>query len=311
MASHEKFTITYDGEALKNSAMDVRDLAPALLAFGDLLKEANRMVNGDRACAKVYIQAFKQGSFGIEFAVEIQSLAGYVMNLLTPGSQVRTALELLGLLGLTPVTIGTSLWYITKKLKGKTPHDAIEIEKDKVQLTWIDENEQNQTAVVPKPVAQMLTDKSVREALEKAVSPVKKEGISSMFLGDAKTGYALASTEEADYFSSEGVEALQIDEGTTKTYEEPAYLIVKKPVFIGKGQWEFKFGKETLHMPIEHDEWLEAYQSRKIDIRPGDKLEVICSVTVVYNKDMEPISETRVIKEVKRVITPDIELPLK
>lgn len=212
MASRENFTITYDGEALKNSAMDVRDLAPALLAFGDLLKEANRIVNGDRACAKVYIQAFKQGSFGIEFAVEIQSLAGYVMNLLTPGSQVRTALELLGLLGLSPVTIGTSLWYVTKKLKGKTPYDAIEIEKDKVQLTWIDENEQNQTAVVPKPVAQMLTDKSVREALEKAVSPVKNEGISSMFLGDTKTGYALANTEEADYFSSEGVEALQIDE---------------------------------------------------------------------------------------------------
>ena len=311
MASHAKFTITYDGEALKNSAMDVRDLAPALLAFGDLLKEANRIVNGDRACAKVYIQAFKQGCFGIEFSVEVQRLTGYVMSLLAPGSQVRTALELLGLLGLTPVTFGTSLWFVIKKLKGKTPHDAIEIEKDKVQLTWVDENEQTQTEIVAKPVAQMLTDKGVRVALEKAVSPITKEGISSMFLGDTKTGYAVADSENAKYFSSEGAEALQIDEGTTKTYEEPVYLIVKKPVFIGKGQWEFKFGKETLNMPIEHDEWLEAYQNRKIDIRPGDKLEVICSVTVVYNKNMEPVSETRVIKEVKRVITPDIEIPLK
>ena len=106
-------------------------------------------------------------------------------------------------------------------------------------------------------------------------------------------------------------EALQIAEGSTVTHDETVYLTVKKPVFIGKGQWEFRYGKETLQMSIEHDEWLAEYQNRAIDIRPGDKLKVVCEVTVIYNKEREPISETRVIKEVLDVISPDKQLPLE
>lgn len=64
------FQITYDGPSLAASEMDVRDLAPALLAAGDLLDAATRALHGERIKAQINVRAsFKTGCFGIDFAL--------------------------------------------------------------------------------------------------------------------------------------------------------------------------------------------------------------------------------------------------
>ena len=77
--SQSKFSVAYDGESLKNGAMDVRDLAPALLAVGELFNEANSILNGKSAEVKVNVTATGLGSFEVFLEVDLS----YISQLLT------------------------------------------------------------------------------------------------------------------------------------------------------------------------------------------------------------------------------------
>src|SRR5688572_13132490 len=85
--------VAYDGPALADGSMDVRDLAPALLALGELLQSANRVLNEDKATLAVKVQAdFKTGSFDIGIGL-FQSIGTQLMAILHSDG-VRSAREI-------------------------------------------------------------------------------------------------------------------------------------------------------------------------------------------------------------------------
>ena len=102
--SKHKFSIAYDGEALKTAdvhSIDVQALAPALLSFGRLIREANSEFNGKRSTAKVLVVSdFEHKCFNINFEVVI-GLYEQVKTLLgsEPVKSAKEVLEWLGLLG--------------------------------------------------------------------------------------------------------------------------------------------------------------------------------------------------------------------
>src|SRR3954468_13556568 len=64
LMSKERFQIAYDGPIVREGVMDVYDLAPSLVALGDLVKEVNRELNGSNVTATVQVQSnFQRGSF--------------------------------------------------------------------------------------------------------------------------------------------------------------------------------------------------------------------------------------------------------
>ena len=79
--SSMSFQVVYDGPALAGSTIDVRELAPALLAFGDVIEQANITLNSGRASIALRVNAsFKSGCFGIDFSV-VQSLINQALAL--------------------------------------------------------------------------------------------------------------------------------------------------------------------------------------------------------------------------------------
>lgn len=85
MAQHSRFHLVYDGPALDEHRMDVRALAPALLAMGDLVERANMILNGEQVKVSVDVHAsFKAGSFGID--MELAKAFGRKYSILQAGN---------------------------------------------------------------------------------------------------------------------------------------------------------------------------------------------------------------------------------
>ena len=82
--------LTYDGPALQAHTMDVRTLAPALLAFGDLCEEVGRTLYGPQVNTRVEVRAsFRTGSFGVDLSVMRSCCSTSSTCLLAPAPPLR------------------------------------------------------------------------------------------------------------------------------------------------------------------------------------------------------------------------------
>ena len=61
MSDTVHFSIKYDGPALASHQMDVRELAPALIALSSLLEEANRALYPESAEVRVNVNVAAAG----------------------------------------------------------------------------------------------------------------------------------------------------------------------------------------------------------------------------------------------------------
>ena len=81
-----------------------------------------------------------------------------------------------------------------------------------------------------------------------------------------------------------------------------AILQVKKPDYLGQSMWELRDREHTIRAKIVHDEFLDSFQHRRTDVRPGDALRVLLRTSVRLTADGEEVARRYTILEVFEVL---------
>jgi hypothetical protein len=247
MSNHERFHVVYDGPALTEHRMDVRDLAPALVAVADLFTATNKEINGDAAEVRVQVNAsFKAGSFGIDL-VATQQLLSQIKDIFSGNgaTAISNAWTLMGIIGLAG---GGGLIGLLRALKGRGP---IKIEqKGDGSTVWISQTE---SIEVEGNVIRLYQSSIVRTSLEKVISPLEREGITGF--GVVLNGAVVLDVhdDEVAVFNAAtlGGNAEIVSDTTSKKL-----LLIESLTFKDGNKWRVHDGTATFHASIEDKAFL-------------------------------------------------------
>jgi hypothetical protein len=262
--SHADMSLVYEGPAVESGAMDVRDLAPALLAFGNLIEAANRVVNGDKAAAKVQVKTVGAGSFaiGLDVAVEFLKAARDFLA----GPESTAAANLVGVLTGT-ATIGLGAFALIRRLRGKSP--ALQRRGDGKVEVEID----GQKIEVDEVVARVSVDVGVRASLERIVAePLARDGIDGVRVG---AGEHVERIDKAEGYSFRP--PLDTKSGAYEYRYRAPFSIVSLSFKPGN-KWRLNDGRTTLNVTVADDEFIRRVESSEVAFSKGDIL--ICDVRV-------------------------------
>ncbi len=257
--------VAYDGEALEQGYMDVRDLAPALLEIGAICERANEILNGDRSKVSVNVRAdFKTGSFEIVLEV-LQSAAEHIKGLLF-GQPIQDAKYLLEVIGLSGTT-GATIYALYRRLKGKRAEETARLENGNIAVTV-----NNITIEVKPETLFVYNDEAVRAKVEGSLRPLLKEGIDTFEVRAGNQVTEKVTKEEAKeaYEARRGIEESKEPPVTDSTYET-ALEIVKIP-FKDKLVWNFSMGAQRITAEMKDPVFLERHRAGQTFYRTGDVL---------------------------------------
>ena len=261
----ERFYVIYDGWALEHHLMDVRDLAPAMIAVNDLLSNANKALNGDKADLNLKVNAsFRAGSFGMELHTVVHFLSQirdmFASDNASAISNAWTILEIVGFVG------GAGLIGLIRFLKGKKPTKIID--EDGRLKVYLSETEYYET---DGKVVKLYKNRTIVGDLNKMLEPLEKDGIDSFFVsrtGDKKDADLAIDESELTYFEYKEIET-DLSENITETFVQ-----IEAAVFKDNNKWKFDNGGSPINAAILDEEFLRKIDAGELRFGKGDLLKV-------------------------------------
>jgi hypothetical protein len=284
------FEIKYEGDALRDGRMPVRDLAPALLALGQLFTEASQLLYPENEPVALDIQATREGSFEVELVLHGAGAAWDQLS--THPMETAAALVLF-----KEIIIGNSadpsLFGLIKWLQGKRVID--ESDGPEPGEVTLKADDGSQVTVKPE-VAGINRDPQIRKKAREVVEPLRRPGMDNLEIW------------------SEGDSAIRLDKNDVPAFEVPeiedAEVLSEQEIDVyldvltaeleqgSTRKWRFGGLGGTFWAPIEDAEFMEKFSHREQVLGVGDRLHA--KVKIIQKRD-PTTSKIRVERQVMQV----------
>lgn len=292
MAEHA-FSVSYDGPAIASGRIPVRDLAPALLALGDLFVDASVITQPRRKPVSLNIQATQEGSFIIQLVLEAESAWGSIEELFTSTGAV-TLLNLWGfILGANGLFAFTS-WVKNRKIVSRE-----NVAAGHVRITL----EDGESFEVPAEVVGFFLNETMRAKARQVVAPLTNQGIDRIDFRSESQPDVTIKTTDVPAFDVPEVEDIPLSEKETDTIAAIASV-----AFTEGNKWRLTDGEHTFYAAIEDEGFLERINDGIEVFRKGDMLR--CRMRVVQTERADGLHTEYHVTEVIQHLPRTVQLRL-
>lgn len=301
--SRDTICIAYAGRAVDTGAMAINELAPALLAFSDLVDEANKVLNNDGSKVNVYVKSnFQKGSF--EINLEIARTLSDQIKMMFNVSHNYTVTEILGYIGLASTLSGVSVLELIRWLKGRKIKKATKLDKDTIRIFI--ESEQEEHIDVSTNGVKLFRSMKIRKAFEGMLSPLETDGIDAFEVRDKETDRTSikVSKDEASFYKKPDIES----ETLTNEFTNRILLRVSSVNFEQNLKWRFDNGDTKFYATVEDEQFVAEVENGEVSFFKGVSLDVdLKTVQTMYDDNIK--TEYSVVK-VHKIIGKSEQLPL-
>lgn len=265
-----RFEIAFEGDPFNDGEIDVRDLAPTLLAFGNVVQAANKALNGDRADARLKVAATEQGSFVAALTMDVGWLTDMLDAVNAHPQRVVAADQLMELLIKAGTIVGGSalgLFAAIRILKGKRPEKVEPLGDGTTEITT-----NKTTFIVDDLTVKLLQDLKTREAVEDlGAKAARVDGLDSLRIGENAEGI------EAVRLTRNDLPSLKVppepDEPDNEVTHRDAWLKIVSVHFRDGYKWRFSDGGERpFTAEIEDAEFLNKVQEGLVALNANDAI---------------------------------------
>ena len=288
--SSTRFVIAFDGPGVDAGTIEVRDLAPALLALSKTIDAANRVLNGDAIPAHIQVKATSVGSFEVDLNLVLHGWAAVRGLLLSEDGQAATSLlQWLGFLGIPTVgAVGIGLIQLYRRLNGR-PVVAARQEGGLVEITAAD----GEVLIIPLETLRLYKEVAVNHAMGQLLETLENDRIDRIEFRPApgKRPMEVLTKADREAFS------LPLPEDETVVDETRRMaLSIRSLAFQEGNKWRLFDGQNVITATIEDKDFLARVDRSEIRFAKSDVL--ICSVQTVQKQGVDGLKTEHIVKKV-------------
>ncbi len=271
-----EFAVTYEGVALTDGRMPVRDLAPALIALGDIFHEANAVLNPDAPPLDLEFRAIRDGSVRVLLDVAQQNPDVLQTAIGALASDAATAIN--NLVGL--ILGADGLFGLVRRIRGRRV-ERIERTSNIARVRLRD----GETFEIPLGTALVYETPGIQGQTRLVLAPVKKQGIDRIRFDPPAAPPLTIEAAEVDAIDTAGGELTLVSDDTVDR------VLPVRAIYFGGRSWMVSDGSSTFWARITDDNFLTAVEDARERFGNGDTL--VCRLRIEQFVDDAGVPSTR------------------
>lgn len=291
-AVSKSLTIAYVGKGVDDGSIDIKDLAPSLLALGEMIEAANNALHPDGPKVSIRIRATSQGSFEVAIDV-VMSLFKQLTTMLNSDVS-NAAANLLTLLGFyAGAQIGAI--QLIKALRGRKPEHVVMNQDGTVTLVI-----ESEEITVRRETITLVELPEIRSSVIKFARPLQSDDVTAIEVRNLEAGASAVLATSADLEAIEAEFISEAEETIVSSSYETALKIVA-PSFKEGTKWKFSDGDNTFFANINDSDFLAEVDANRSTFSKDDILIAEISLRQVRSGSHGIKSEYSVVRVIQHI----------